>query len=697
MGIDVEDITPRIQYVAAVGQTEFDYPFAIFSEADLVVSVDGALQALETDYTVEFGESEDPEDEDTPGVITFVEAMAGGEIVTIVRDTAIERVTDAQQNGPWTSAGFNDELDKAFVIMQEQEARVGRALRIPMTAEVDSSDIELDPANYANKYLTFDSDGKPTPADSVDVGDITQEIVAQALWPRTAAEQTAGVTPTNYQYEPCDVRRYGTNTTPGTTNMTTAIQNLAAVINAQGGGEAILQNEDYLYDGSALFDLADTRGVTIRGNGARFVSSQTNGSVVFAIILTTCFDTVVENLSLIGSNTTLTSSTGEGLINLLDGTRRTLIQNCYAEDCSYFLRAGNATITDPLNAGRVIGITVLNCETLTTYYPLSFQGNGDSVFVRGFKSRNAGRTYFPWNVRNHDVWVDSEHGGPFSDCLLKVYVDTTTYRRLENIKLNYTSRNRYAGSSNQNSGEAMINVEVQQATASNQGAAFMDNIDITFDVDVDNSPTQRRLFNMRRFDENGAADTTSRSHQFLGFRLSGVARSAQNFTEDMISLFDTGTWTGDLALNFTLEDIFLSGDNTLNAIDINGVPFSGSFSNLTLRNIRTDANIAVSGMNADSHLSVTNVQGDGYLTEATATFDPGSLADGAGETTTVTVSGAALGDAAFASFSNDLQGITLTAWVSASNTVSVRFQNESGGVLDLASGTLRVWLRKAPA
>jgi hypothetical protein len=28
--------------------------------------------------------------------------------------------------------------------------------------------------------------------------------------------------------------------------------------------------------------------------------------------------------------------------------------------------------------------------------------------------------------------------------------------------------------------------------------------------------------------------------------------------------------------------------------------------------------------------------------------------------------------------------------VSAANTVSVRFQNESGGVLDLASGTLRV-------
>jgi hypothetical protein len=77
------------------------------------------------------------------------------------------------------------------------------------------------------------------------------------------------------------------------------------------------------------------------------------------------------------------------------------------------------------------------------------------------------------------------------------------------------------------------------------------------------------------------------------------------------------------------------------------------------------------------------------LKTGSATYDPASLADAEGVTTTVTVTGAALGDFAMASFSNALQGITLTAWVSATNTVSVRFQNESGGVLDLASGTLK--------
>ena len=78
-----------------------------------------------------------------------------------------------------------------------------------------------------------------------------------------------------------------------------------------------------------------------------------------------------------------------------------------------------------------------------------------------------------------------------------------------------------------------------------------------------------------------------------------------------------------------------------------------------------------------------------------ATYDPGSLVDGAGATTTVTVTNAALGDFAQISFSLDLQGIGLTCWVSAANTVSARFQNETTGTIDLASGTLRARVRTA--
>ena len=65
-----------------------------------------------------------------------------------------------------------------------------------------------------------------------------------------------------------------------------------------------------------------------------------------------------------------------------------------------------------------------------------------------------------------------------------------------------------------------------------------------------------------------------------------------------------------------------------------------------------------------------------------------NLADGAGATTTVTVT-ARLPGLPQASFGGDTAGITITAWVSAANTVSVRFQNKSGGTLDINSSTLR--------
>jgi len=82
------------------------------------------------------------------------------------------------------------------------------------------------------------------------------------------------------------------------------------------------------------------------------------------------------------------------------------------------------------------------------------------------------------------------------------------------------------------------------------------------------------------------------------------------------------------------------------------------------------------------------------IIEASTTYDPPSLAAGEGVTTAVAVAGAALGDFARASFSVDLQGVTLTAWVSAVDAVSVRFQNATAGAVDLASGTLRVRVEK---
>lgn len=72
------------------------------------------------------------------------------------------------------------------------------------------------------------------------------------------------------------------------------------------------------------------------------------------------------------------------------------------------------------------------------------------------------------------------------------------------------------------------------------------------------------------------------------------------------------------------------------------------------------------------------------------TWDPGEVAAGSKVSTTVTVSGANLGDFVLASFSLDLQELVLSASISAANTVEVVLANLTGSAVDLSSGTLRV-------
>lgn len=76
-------------------------------------------------------------------------------------------------------------------------------------------------------------------------------------------------------------------------------------------------------------------------------------------------------------------------------------------------------------------------------------------------------------------------------------------------------------------------------------------------------------------------------------------------------------------------------------------------------------------------------------------WDPGNLVDGAGETSiALTCSGAALGDFVMISAPYNTQGILVYGWVSAADTVLVRLQNETGGAIDLASGTWQIRIFK---
>ena len=74
-----------------------------------------------------------------------------------------------------------------------------------------------------------------------------------------------------------------------------------------------------------------------------------------------------------------------------------------------------------------------------------------------------------------------------------------------------------------------------------------------------------------------------------------------------------------------------------------------------------------------------------------ATWDPGSIADGNEEAKEVTVTGAALGDFVIGvSHTIDVADVTLTAAVTAADTVTCVLANNTGGAIDIATGTVAV-------
>ncbi len=76
--------------------------------------------------------------------------------------------------------------------------------------------------------------------------------------------------------------------------------------------------------------------------------------------------------------------------------------------------------------------------------------------------------------------------------------------------------------------------------------------------------------------------------------------------------------------------------------------------------------------------------------DGSAAWNPGSIANGAEEAKEVTVTGAQLGDFAIASFSLDVTDLMLNAQVTAANTVTVILTNNTGGAINLGSGTVYI-------
>lgn len=152
MAILINDTAPRNQYTATSGQTVFTVSFEFFENADLKVYKNAVLQTITTHYTVTGAGVTGG------GSITLTSGATAGDIITIVRDIPVKRVTDFPTSGPFNISALNTELDKIVAMVQEREDDITRVVQL---SETDTSTTLTLPivADRASKVLGFDATG----------------------------------------------------------------------------------------------------------------------------------------------------------------------------------------------------------------------------------------------------------------------------------------------------------------------------------------------------------------------------------------------------------------------------------------------------------------------------------------------------------------------------------------------------------
>lgn len=127
---------------------------------------------------------------------------------------------------------------------------------------------------------------------------------------RTAAEIAASVTPVNTSYAPGNVLRYGTNTTPGTTDMTSAFQSAFNQQAQTGGAPVYVPTGSYLI--TATIAISSSLPFTMYGDGmGKSVITKTGDSDAFDVTNTNSAynQTAISDLTLT-TTTTMTSGSG---------------------------------------------------------------------------------------------------------------------------------------------------------------------------------------------------------------------------------------------------------------------------------------------------------------------------------------------------------------------------------------------------
>lgn len=176
--IKINNVVPRIQYVADGITKVYEFPFPIFKKENIIVYLDETI--ITKNYTVTVNKNQ------SNGNVTFTSAPATGVMVTLLRDLEIERTSDFQEGGALRANTLNDELDFQIACVQQVAENLNRALVLPPYASGNDLDLTL-PTPKANKAIIWSEDATHLENSDIEINSLTtsmeqkvQEVTNQA-------------------------------------------------------------------------------------------------------------------------------------------------------------------------------------------------------------------------------------------------------------------------------------------------------------------------------------------------------------------------------------------------------------------------------------------------------------------------------------------------------------------------------------
>ena len=130
--------------------TVYPYTFKIINAADILVSVNGAPQVLNVDYTVS------GVGVDAGGNVTFAVAPAVSALVVRQRSMALTRTADYQDQGELPAATLDNDIDATVLMLQQVDAKTARSMLLPAGLAGFSSELPTPVPDY---YLRVNSAG----------------------------------------------------------------------------------------------------------------------------------------------------------------------------------------------------------------------------------------------------------------------------------------------------------------------------------------------------------------------------------------------------------------------------------------------------------------------------------------------------------------------------------------------------------